>query len=209
MITSDSIRARVDLLLYDHVNNRALADLFLACTFPLITTSMWFKYTCLNTCNVLLIHWLFRLLLQWNNDCCGCESGITAQPCPSFPDPEGHFMQTNLQWWPLRLFLIQRWLLWYHKNGKWDLSGEVLDASHDSLHFSSSATTWCMRTRSAIITTATLTRGQVECHQQTQRTGETFRNSDVLWPDLDMLFSQANYFMLLHGQRDKGCFLWL
>lgn len=40
MITSNSIRARVDLLLYDPVNNRALADLYLACTFPLITTSM-------------------------------------------------------------------------------------------------------------------------------------------------------------------------
>lgn len=40
IIASNSIRARIDLLLYDPVNNRALADLYLACTFPLITTSM-------------------------------------------------------------------------------------------------------------------------------------------------------------------------
>ncbi|XP_056872746.1 zona pellucida protein AX 1 [Takifugu flavidus] len=41
IITSNSIRARADLLLYDHINNRALANLFLACTFPLITTNCY------------------------------------------------------------------------------------------------------------------------------------------------------------------------
>lgn len=45
VITSNSIRARVDLLLYDPVNNWALADLYLACSFPLITTSM-LNYIC-------------------------------------------------------------------------------------------------------------------------------------------------------------------
>lgn len=66
-----------------------------------------------------------------------------------------------------------------------------------------------MRTRSGVFTAATLTRGQVEQLHWTQSTGETYRNCNVLWTDLDVLFSQANHFMLLHGQRDEGCFLWL
>lgn len=33
------------MLLYDPINNWALADLFLACSFPLMTTSM-LKYIC-------------------------------------------------------------------------------------------------------------------------------------------------------------------
>ncbi|KAM9840234.1 zona pellucida sperm-binding protein 2-like [Aulostomus maculatus] len=38
LITSESIRARLDLLLWDPINNWVLADLYLACSFPLTTT---------------------------------------------------------------------------------------------------------------------------------------------------------------------------
>ncbi|XP_029318814.1 uncharacterized protein LOC115028979 [Cottoperca gobio] len=38
MITSDSVRARVDIILLDSTNNWVLADLYLACNFPLTTT---------------------------------------------------------------------------------------------------------------------------------------------------------------------------
>lgn len=38
LITSDSVKARLDLLLYEPNNNWVLADLYLACNFPLTTT---------------------------------------------------------------------------------------------------------------------------------------------------------------------------
>uniref|UniRef100_A0A3Q4AHM8 ZP domain-containing protein n=1 Tax=Mola mola TaxID=94237 RepID=A0A3Q4AHM8_MOLML len=38
LITSNSVRARVDMLLYDPINRWTLADLYLACNFPLTTT---------------------------------------------------------------------------------------------------------------------------------------------------------------------------
>ncbi|XP_070781644.1 zona pellucida protein AX 1 [Enoplosus armatus] len=41
LITSDSVRARLDLLLYDPNNNWVLADLYLACNFPLTTTKCY------------------------------------------------------------------------------------------------------------------------------------------------------------------------
>ncbi|XP_070705199.1 zona pellucida protein AX 1 [Pempheris klunzingeri] len=41
IITSDSVRARLDLLLYDPINSWALADLYLACNFPLMTTKCY------------------------------------------------------------------------------------------------------------------------------------------------------------------------
>ncbi|XP_054474087.1 zona pellucida protein AX 1 [Anoplopoma fimbria] len=41
LITSDSLRARVDLLLLDPSNNWVLADLYLACSFPLKTTKCY------------------------------------------------------------------------------------------------------------------------------------------------------------------------
>ncbi|XP_074471789.1 uncharacterized protein LOC141756156 [Sebastes fasciatus] len=41
LITADSIRARVDLLLLDPNNNWVLADLYLACNFPLATTKCY------------------------------------------------------------------------------------------------------------------------------------------------------------------------
>lgn len=39
LITSDSVRARIDVFLYNSNNNWVLADLYLACNFPLTTTS--------------------------------------------------------------------------------------------------------------------------------------------------------------------------
>lgn len=39
VITSHSVRARLDVILYDPNNHWTLADLYLACVFPLITTS--------------------------------------------------------------------------------------------------------------------------------------------------------------------------
>ncbi|XP_041814190.1 zona pellucida protein AX 1 [Chelmon rostratus] len=41
LITSDSVRARLDLLLFDPNNNWVLADLYLACHFPLTTTKCY------------------------------------------------------------------------------------------------------------------------------------------------------------------------
>ncbi|XP_076612518.1 uncharacterized protein LOC143336320 [Chaetodon auriga] len=41
LITSDSVRARLDLLLFDPNNNWVLADLYLACNFPLTTTKCY------------------------------------------------------------------------------------------------------------------------------------------------------------------------
>ncbi|KAM6906797.1 uncharacterized protein PEZ65_017948 [Lycodopsis pacificus] len=38
LITSDSVRTRVDLLLLDPINNWVLSDLYLSCTFPFTTT---------------------------------------------------------------------------------------------------------------------------------------------------------------------------
>lgn len=42
-LTSDSVRARLDMLLLDSINNWVLADLSLACNFPLTTTSKMCK----------------------------------------------------------------------------------------------------------------------------------------------------------------------
>lgn len=80
VITSNSIRARVDLLLYDPVNNWALADLFLACSFPLMTTSM-LKYICRYL--LPLTRWLFQSatlmerwllwLWKWNHCATSCQ----------------------------------------------------------------------------------------------------------------------------------------
>lgn len=39
VITSESVRARIDVLLYNSETNWVLADLYLACNFPLTTTS--------------------------------------------------------------------------------------------------------------------------------------------------------------------------
>ncbi|XP_031695970.1 zona pellucida sperm-binding protein 2-like [Anarrhichthys ocellatus] len=39
LITSDSVRTRVDLLLLDPINNWVLSDLYLSCTFPFIRTT--------------------------------------------------------------------------------------------------------------------------------------------------------------------------
>ncbi|KAM6992412.1 zona pellucida protein AX 1 [Tautogolabrus adspersus] len=41
LLTSDSVRARLDMLLYDPINNWVLADLYLACNFPLTTTTCY------------------------------------------------------------------------------------------------------------------------------------------------------------------------
>ncbi|XP_030262177.1 zona pellucida sperm-binding protein 2-like [Sparus aurata] len=41
LITSDSVKARLDLLLYEPNNNWVLADLYLACNFPLTTTACY------------------------------------------------------------------------------------------------------------------------------------------------------------------------
>ncbi|KAM8832525.1 uncharacterized protein AB9W97_003641 [Spinachia spinachia] len=41
LIQTDSLRARVDLSLLDHINNWVLADLYLACTFPFTTTTCY------------------------------------------------------------------------------------------------------------------------------------------------------------------------
>ncbi|GAA6228834.1 uncharacterized protein LOC108895977 [Lates japonicus] len=41
LITSDSIRARLDMLLWDPNNNWVLGDLYLACSFPLTTTKCY------------------------------------------------------------------------------------------------------------------------------------------------------------------------
>ncbi|XP_035535234.1 zona pellucida protein AX 1 isoform X1 [Morone saxatilis] len=41
LITSDSVRARLDVLLFHPNNNWVLADLYLACSFPLITTNCY------------------------------------------------------------------------------------------------------------------------------------------------------------------------
>uniref|UniRef100_UPI0037E90789 uncharacterized protein n=1 Tax=Semicossyphus pulcher TaxID=241346 RepID=UPI0037E90789 len=41
LLTSSSVRARLDLLLFDPKNNWVLADLYLACNFPLITTKCY------------------------------------------------------------------------------------------------------------------------------------------------------------------------
>ncbi|XP_034555951.1 zona pellucida protein AX 1 isoform X2 [Notolabrus celidotus] len=38
LLASDSVRARLDILLYEPINNWVLADLYLACHFPLTTT---------------------------------------------------------------------------------------------------------------------------------------------------------------------------
>lgn len=59
---------------------------------------------------------------------------------------------------------------------------------------SSSTTTWCTRTRSAFITTATLTRGQVKHHPSILNTGERCRISDVLWTDVDVLLTVGKPF---------------
>ncbi|XP_020497136.2 uncharacterized protein zpax1 [Labrus bergylta] len=40
-LTSDSVRARLDVLLFDSINNWVLADLYLACNFPLTTTECY------------------------------------------------------------------------------------------------------------------------------------------------------------------------
>ncbi|XP_068593436.1 uncharacterized protein [Cebidichthys violaceus] len=41
LITSDSVRTRVDLLLLDPINHWVLSDFYLACTFPFITTTCY------------------------------------------------------------------------------------------------------------------------------------------------------------------------
>nr|XP_046229503.1 uncharacterized protein LOC124050741 isoform X2 [Scatophagus argus] len=41
LITSDSVRARLDLILSDPINNWVVADLYLACSFPLMTTKCY------------------------------------------------------------------------------------------------------------------------------------------------------------------------
>uniref|UniRef100_A0AAQ4RA54 Zona pellucida protein AX 1 n=1 Tax=Gasterosteus aculeatus aculeatus TaxID=481459 RepID=A0AAQ4RA54_GASAC len=41
LMKTDSLRARVDLLLLDHINNWVLADLYLSCTFPFTTTTCY------------------------------------------------------------------------------------------------------------------------------------------------------------------------
>ncbi|XP_060907869.1 uncharacterized protein LOC132984874 [Labrus mixtus] len=40
-LTSDSLRARLDMLLFDPINNWVLADLYLACNFPTTTTECY------------------------------------------------------------------------------------------------------------------------------------------------------------------------
>lgn len=42
LLMSDSVRARLDMLLYEPNNNWVLADFYLACNFPLTTTSKLF-----------------------------------------------------------------------------------------------------------------------------------------------------------------------
>uniref|UniRef100_A0AAQ4RE50 Zona pellucida protein AX 1 n=1 Tax=Gasterosteus aculeatus aculeatus TaxID=481459 RepID=A0AAQ4RE50_GASAC len=41
LMNTDSLRARVDLCLLDHINNWVLADLYLSCTFPFTTTTCY------------------------------------------------------------------------------------------------------------------------------------------------------------------------
>lgn len=73
LITSYSVRARLDIILWDPNNQWVLGDLYLACNFPLTTTSVARKLCSVEALqrflinkqlSVLVVYWFIRAHLQ-------------------------------------------------------------------------------------------------------------------------------------------------